>query len=164
MRARHRQLRAPRGVDGPAALHGRGVQQHEVIPIAGAVAGKGGHHPLDLVGQARAALPESVLGRQHRKQATELAPGRPQKPPIGADAQQRLGNAQRDDLRIGDPAPGVLGPPGQEIVRGAEDRGEQQVEVGEHRGPLGSTARISTADFDLRSITPATPTGVASLI
>ena len=33
----------------------------------------------------------------------------------------------------------------QEIVSGAEHRYQQQVEVGEHRGPLGSTARISTA-------------------
>ena len=52
----------------------------------------------------------------------------------------------------------------QEIVCGAENRSEQQVEVGEHRGPLGSTARLGTADFDLRSITPATPHGVASTI
>ena len=40
-------------------------------------------------------------------------------------------------------------PLGQEIVGGAEHRSEQQVEVGEHRGPLGSTALLDTADFDL---------------
>jgi hypothetical protein len=57
----------------------------------------------------------------------------------------------------------VLGPLGQEIVRGAEHRGEQPVEVGEHHGPVVSGA-ASTADFDLRSITPATPTCVASTI
>jgi hypothetical protein len=42
----------------------------------------------------------------------------------------------------------VLPPPRQEIVSRTEHGNQQQVEVGEHRGPLGSTARIGTADFD----------------
>jgi len=44
---------------------------------------------------------------------------------------------------------GRFRPFGQEIVGGAEHRREQQVEVSENRRPLGSTARQSTADFDL---------------
>ena len=49
---------------------------------------------------------------------------------------------------------------GQEIVSGTEHRNQQQVEVGEHRGPLGSTARLGTADFDLlRSILRPTTKG-----
>jgi hypothetical protein len=43
---------------------------------------------------------------------------------------------------------------GQEIVSGTEHRNQQQVEVGEHRGPLRSTARIGTADFDLTAVGP----------
>jgi hypothetical protein len=43
---------------------------------------------------------------------------------------------------------------GQEIVSGTEHRNQQQVEVGEHRGPLRSTARIGTADFDLTAAGP----------
>jgi hypothetical protein len=38
---------------------------------------------------------------------------------------------------------------GQEIVSGGEHRDQQQVEVGEHRGPLRVDAdNVSTADFD----------------
>lgn len=141
MRAGVGQLRAAGGLDRASALDRGGVQQHDLIPVARAVLGKGRHQRLDLLGQPGAALPEGVLGRQDRKQARQLASRSPQKPAIGADAQQRLGDAEGDDLRIGDPSSGVSRPLGQEIVRGAEDRGEQQVEVGEHRGPPGSTAR-----------------------
>jgi len=42
----------------------------------------------------------------------------------------------------------------QEIVSRTEHRNQQQVEVGEHRGPLWSTARIGTADFDLTAVGP----------
>ena len=54
---------------------------------------------------------------------------------IGRDPEQRLGDAEGDDLRVGHPSAGVSGLLGQEIVGGAEHRNEQQVEVGEHRGP-----------------------------
>jgi len=43
---------------------------------------------------------------------------------------------------------------GQEIVGSTEHRNQQQVEVGEHRGPQWSTARIGTADFDLTAAGP----------
>jgi hypothetical protein len=38
--------------------------------------------------------------------------------------------------------------PRQKIVGRGEHGREQQVEVGEHRGPLGSTLRLGTAGFD----------------
>jgi hypothetical protein len=76
---------------------------------------------------------------------------------VGGDVHHRLRDAERDDLGVGHPATGVLRPLGQEIVSGAEHRGEQQVEVGEHRGPLGSTARLGTADLDLCSLKPSHP-------
>ena len=88
------------------------------------------------------------------------------KPAIGSDVHHRLGDQQRDDLGIGQPSPRVLRPFGQEIVGGAEHRREQQVEVGEHRGPQGSTARIGTADFDRCRYVPfpTAPQPVESLI
>ena len=73
----------------------------------------------------------------------------------------RLRDAQRDDLRVGDHAPGVLGRLGQEIVGRAENGNQQQVEVGVHRGPLGRRRELSTADFDLLRYVSysTTPTG-----
>ena len=56
---------------------------------------------------------------------------------------------------FGQHPPAVPGPHGQETVSGAESRNQQQVEVGEHRGPLGSTARTGTADFDLTASGPS---------
>ena len=64
------------------------------------------------------------------------------------DSHHLLGDRERDDLRIRHATPSVLTPFRQEIVSGAEHRHEQQVEVGEHRGPPRSTALLSTADFD----------------
>jgi hypothetical protein len=84
---------------------------------------------------------------------------------IGGDVHDRLGDGERDDLRIGHAAPGVSPPPRQEIVGRGEHGSEQQVEVGEHRGPPGSTARIGTADFDpLPSGSYSTTAVVESLI
>jgi len=85
------------------------------------------------------------------------------------DPQHLLGDRQRDDLRIRHATTCVRGRFGQEIVSGAEHRYEQQVEVGEHRGPPGSTASIGTADFDPAAqksskTTPSTATTVESII
>jgi hypothetical protein len=46
----------------------------------------------------------------------------------------------------------------QEIVSGAEHRNQQQVEVGEHLGPLGSAVIASTAGFDPLRYVPFNPT------
>jgi len=54
---------------------------------------------------------------------------------IGRDIHDRLGDRERDDLRVRHASPGVPLPPWQEIVGRGEHRSEQQVEVGEHRGP-----------------------------
>lgn len=62
-------------------------------------------------------------------------------------------HAERDDLRICDPAAGVSWPFGQEIVCRAENRGEAQVEVGVHRG-LPVDGDLDTADFDHSSKIP----------
>jgi hypothetical protein len=74
---------------------------------------------------------------------------------IGAAVKHRLGDAQRDDLRVGDPSPGVGGSARQEIVDGAVNSDQQQIEVGVHRGPPGVDGwQQSTADFDLPAYVP----------
>jgi hypothetical protein len=73
MRAGDGELRASRRLDRAPTLDRGGVQQHDAIPIAWAVAGEGRHQSLHLLGQAGAALPVGVLGRQQRKQPAELA-------------------------------------------------------------------------------------------
>jgi len=60
---------------------------------------------------------------------------------------------------IGQDPLGVLGCFGQEIVSGAENSDQQQVEVGVHRGPQGRRWRLSTADFDLPAYVTLPPTG-----
>ena len=51
-----------------------------------------------------------------------------------------------------------LGP----FVGGAKHRREQEVEVGEHRGPLGRRRNVSTADFEHCRYVPSS--AVESLI
>jgi hypothetical protein len=79
---------------------------------------------------------------------------------VGGNIHHRLGDGERDDLRVRHASPGVPPPPRQEIVGRDEDSGQQQVEVGEHRGPPGSTARIGTADFDLPRYVPYSTTPI----
>jgi len=50
----------------------------------------------------------------------------------------------------------------QEIVGRDEHGREQQVEVGVHRGPLGSAMPMSTADFDPAAPKPSTNTATAA--
>lgn len=109
---------------------------------------KDAHQPLQRFGQPTPALEVAGLLGQPQKQMPEALGRDREKPPVGWDAHDRLGHAQRDDLRVCDPPGGVVLPFGQEIVGGAEHRREQQVEVGVHPGPHRSAMRISTADFD----------------
>src|SRR5215210_1460163 len=67
---------------------------------------------------------------------------------VGGDTHDRLRNAEGDDLGVGQDPSAVAGSRGQEIVGGAEHADQQQVEVGEHRGPLRST--VTTAHRRLR--------------
>ena len=128
-----------------------------------------GDQRLDLTGQPQPALVIPIAGGQAREQVREPPRRDRQKPLVGRDPHHRLRDAERDDLRVGDPSPRVPGPLGQEIVGGAEHRYQQQIEVGEHRGPLGSAVTERTADFDLPAYVPfsattTTATAVAQLI
>ena len=91
---------------------------------------------------------------QQREQVRELLARDLQEARVGGDPHDRLRDRERDDLRVGQDPPGVLRRLRQEIVSGTEHSNQQQVEVGEHRGPLGSTARIGAADFDLTAAGP----------
>jgi hypothetical protein len=96
---------------------------------------------------------------------TQPPPGDREELAVGGDVHDRLRDGERDDLRVRHAAPGVRLAPRQEIVGRGEHGSEQQVEVGEHRGPPGSTARIGTADFALpRYVSYSTTTVVESLI
>lgn len=93
--------------------------------------------------------------------------GHGNEPMIGRNAHDRLGDRERDDLRITDPAPRVPGPPGHEIVGQTINNREQQIEVGVHsRPPSGRRLALqSTADFDLPAYDSFNaPSAVALLI
>src|ERR1700685_3528116 len=94
------------------------------------------------------------------EQALQLGSDR-QKPAVGRDSHDRLGDAERDDLRVCDASLGVPRPLGQEIVSRDINGSEQQVEVGVHRGPLWSAMLQSTADFDPAAYKPARSTANA---
>ena len=82
---------------------------------------------------------------------------------VGADLHHGLGDAEGDHLRVGEHPLGVICLARQEIVGEAENSNQQQVEVGEHRGPLGSTVRYGTADFDLAAFNPYAGVGAVRI-
>jgi hypothetical protein len=163
------ELAAARCFDAARAFHRRGVDQQHVIEEAGAVPGELGNQRLEHARQPQPALVVRAALGQHGEQMSQAGARDREEALVGRDAKHRLGDAERDDLRIGDPSARVPRPLGQEIVGGAEHRNQQQIEVGEHRGPSRSSVRESTADFDLPAYEPfstaTTPTrAVAQLI
>jgi hypothetical protein len=128
--------------------------------------GKDTTEPFDRVRQAAAALEITGLQRQLWKQMREPLRRDGQELAVGADVHHLLRDAERDDLRVGHPATGVLCAFGQEIVSGAEHRNERQVEVGEHRGPLPGRLRDKAPPTSTCTPQPPskTPTTVESII
>jgi hypothetical protein len=100
--------------------------------------------PLDLFGHSGAALPVARLLGQLREQMPQPRGRDRQELAVRRDIHHRLGDRERDDLRIGHASPRVLCPIGQEIVSRGEHGREEQVEVGEHRGPLGRRRALGT--------------------
>jgi len=121
---------------------------------------------LDRVRHREAALMKARLIGQGGKQVRQAPARGGQKASVRTDAQQYLGDAERDNLRVGELAPGVLSPSGQEIVSGAEHRNTEQVEVGEHRGPLrvDGEQQAPPTSTSLRYVPHSTVTAVESLI
>jgi hypothetical protein len=143
------------------ALHGRGVDQQQIVIEASALARKDAQQPLDRGAQAPAALEVAGLGGELREQVAQLLARDGEKAPIGGDGHDRLGHAQRDDLRVCDASLGVLRLLRQEIVSRHVNGSEQQVEVGVQRGPLRSAMLVSTADFDPAAEKPSKTTAGA---
>jgi len=144
-------------LDRAGALDRGGVDDQQVVIEAGTHRREVAHERLDALGQSGAALVVGGPQRQLREQVTEALARDGQEALVGRDSHDRLGDRERDDLCVGHDPPGVPGPHGQEIVCGAEHRNEQQVEVGEHRGPLGRRRELSTADFDPLRYVPSSP-------
>src|ERR1700704_5311409 len=140
------------------ALHGRGVHEQQIVIEPGTLAGENLHQPLQRVRKSPSALEVAGLAGDRREQVAQLLSGNGQEPAVRGDAHDRLGNAQRDDLRVCDASPGVLRLLGQEIVSRHINGSEQQVEVGVHRGPLRSAMLVSTADFDPAAQKPSIST------
>src|SRR5436190_3108103 len=161
------ELAAPGRLDAAGALDRGRVNQHQVVVEAGAVASEDRRQPLDRLAQPLPALQIAGSIRQQREEMRELLARGPDEAGVRADPHDRLRDRERDNLRVGEDAPGVLRRLRQEIVSRTEHSNQQQVEVGEHRVPPGSTVRIGTADFDLTAARPyptATTTAVELLI
>lgn len=123
------------------------------------------HQPLQGVREPTAAFEVPRLLRQGGKQVRQALASDREEPPIRRDSHDRLSHAQRDDLGVCDPTRSVLCSIGQEIVGRDKNGREQRVEVGVHRGPLGSAMLMSTADFDLAAPNPLkSPTNTATAV
>src|SRR5271167_188049 len=153
--------RALDGLTASGALDRGGVHEQKVVVEAGAVAGEDLHQPLQGVRQATAALEVAGLPWNPREQVAQMLGGDRQKASVRRYAHDRLGDAQRHDLRVCDASPGVPRLLRQEIVSRDVNGSEQQVEVGVHRGPLRSAMLLSTADFDLAAQKSSISTGLA---
>jgi hypothetical protein len=128
-----------------------------------------GDQRLDAPGQAQPALVEGAALGQLREQVAEPMVSDGKEPLVGTDAQHRLSNAQRDDLRVGDPSlafPGRLGRRSSAVQNTAISSRSRSASI---EAPLWSSVRESTADFDLPAYEPCSttktiPNAVAQLI
>jgi hypothetical protein len=146
-------LRSPRRLDRAGALHRRRVDQQQVVLVAGALGGEDADQPLDRLAQASPALVEAGLLGQLGEEVTQPPAGDREEAAVGGDAHDRLGDAERRNLGVGDAAAGVAGLFRQEIVRRAINRSAESVEVGVHRG-LSVDGCFSTVDFGLSASYP----------
>src|SRR5579875_91544 len=148
------ELRTTGGLDRAAALHRGGVDQHDAVSVSWAVAGEHADQPLDQVATTLPAFPIPGLFWQPREQVPQLLGGDREKLGVVVDAHHLLRHRERDDLRVGHSSPRVSALLGQEVIRGNENRSEEQIEVGVHLGPSFGSAGwhyLSTADFDCSS-------------
>jgi hypothetical protein len=152
------------GLAAAGALDRGRVDQQQLIVVAGALARKHAHQPLDRVRELTAALEVTRLRGQPRKQMPKALAGALEEAPVAGDPHDRLGDTERDDLRVCDDPAGVPWRFRQEIVRRAVNGDAESVEVGVHRGLLVDGA-FSTADFGLSATNPSnTVTAVESTI
>src|SRR5271155_4217675 len=144
------------------ALDRGGVDEQQIVIEARALRGEAPHQPLQRVRQPPPSLEIAGLSRDAREQVTQTFRGDRQEPPVRRYAHDRLGNAQRHDLRVCEASLGVPRLLRQEIVSRDINRNQQQVEVGVHRGPLRVGGwLLSTADFDPAAYKPSKTTDAA---
>jgi hypothetical protein len=148
------ELAAAGRLDTSRARHRRRVDQDEIVAITRRLAREHPGHLLDRVAQPLTALYVPAPLRRQREQLREPLARGVQEPSVGGDPHDRLRDRQGDDPRVGQGPPDVLRWTRQEAVGATEHCNQQQVEVGVHRGPLGSTARVGAADFDLTAAGP----------
>jgi hypothetical protein len=120
--------------------------------------GGGGEYadePLDRLGEAGSGLVETGLLGQLREEIAKALASDGEEAAVGGDAHDRLGDAQRRDLGVGDSPPGISGLLRQEIVCRAINDGAESVEVGVHRG-LSVDGCFSTVDFGLSALKSST--------
>ena len=96
---------------------------------------------------------EARLLGQLGEEVAQAPIGNGQKTPVGGDAHDGLGDAQRDDLGVCDAAAGVVRSLREDVVGRAVDGGAEKVEVGVQRGLLVDGA-LDTADFGLSALCP----------
>jgi hypothetical protein len=106
---------------------------------------------LDRVREAPAALPAGGLAGQDGEQMPQLAASSTQEAPVGRDAHDRPGDAERDRLRIGDLPAGVPSRLRQKVVGCAMADGAESVEVGVRRG-LRAGGVSGTVGFGLSAL------------
>src|SRR5437588_2790605 len=156
-----------RALDRLAALRApqrRGVDEQQIVIEPRALAGEHLQQPLECFRESPTTLEIARLGGQFSKQMAQTLGGDRQEAPVRRNSHDRLGDAQRDDLRVCDPTPRVPWLLRQEIVRRAINDGAESVEVGVHRGLLVDGV-LDTADFGLSAKNPSnTAPTVDSLI
>jgi hypothetical protein len=81
----------------------------------------------------------------------EALPRHRQEAAVGGDAHDRLGDAERDQLGIGELPPGIGPRLWQKVVGCAIDDGAESVEVGVHRG-LQADDALDTVGFGLSAL------------
>ena len=140
--------RALDGLAAAGALERGRVDEQEPIAGAWALRGEVGEQPLNRVGEAAATLEVGRLARQMRKEMEQALARRGQEPAVAGDAHDRLGDAEGDQLGIGDPAARVGPRLWQKVVGCAINHGAESVEVGVHPG-LRVDDVLSTVGFGL---------------
>src|SRR5664280_197479 len=134
-----------------AALDGGRVDEQQFVARARALLREVGHEPLDRIDEATTALVVAGLAGQLREEMDEPLAGDRQEAPVGRDAHDRLGHAERDQLGIGDLPAGVRSRLWQKIVGCAINHGAESVEVGVHRG-LQADGDLGTVGFGLSAL------------
>jgi hypothetical protein len=119
--------------------------------VAGALAGEDAEQPLDRVCEPATPLEVGRLAGQAREEMDEPPTRHRQEAAVRRNAHDRLGDAERDHLGIGDPPAGVASGDWQEIVGCAIDDSAESVEVGVHRG-LRADGDLGTVGFGLSAL------------